>query len=123
MENLDVIKPEEIIKIADSKGKQFKNNSIKANQIRNFYSAVVSIKKKVENMEEFNFEEIKTDILLLKPKIAYAAGRKNEVKPFKDFVDDVVNATINSTNYKKATENFFNIMESVVAYHKFYGDK
>jgi len=121
MENLDVIKPEEIIEIADKEGKNF--TKIKTNQIRNFFAAVLSIKNKVQSMDKFDFEEIKTDILLLKPKIAYAAGRKNNVKPFKEFIDRLVDALTKSTNKEKATQNFFNIIESVVAYHKFYGGR
>lgn len=121
MENLDVINPEAIIKIADEKGKSF--TKIKPNQIRNFFAAVLSIKNKVQSMNEFNFEEIRTDILLLKPKIAYAAGRKSEVKPFKEFIDELIDALTKSSDKEKATQNFFNIIESVVAYHKFYGGK
>jgi len=121
MENLDVIKPEKIIEIADKEGKNFKQ--IKTNQIRNFFAAVLSIKNKVQSMDKFDFEKIKTDILLLKPKIAYAAGRKKEVEPFKNFIDELVAALIESTDKEKATQNFFNIIESVVAYHKFYGGK
>jgi len=121
MENLDVIKPEKIIEIADKEGKNFKQ--IKTNQIRNFFASVLSIKNKVQSMDKFDFEKIKTDILLLKPKIAYAAGRKKEVEPFKNFIDELVAALIESTDKEKATQNFFNIIESVVAYHKFYGGK
>jgi CRISPR-associated protein Csm2 len=121
MENLDVIKPEKIVQIANEKGKDF--TKIKTNQIRNFFAAILSIKNKVATMEVFNFETIETDIYLLKPKIAYAAGRKNEVEPFKNFIDELVAALIKSTDKEKATQNFFNIIESVVAYHKFYGGK
>lgn len=118
MEKLDVIKPEEMIEIARQKGESF--NSIKTNQIRNFFAAVLSIKNKVQAMESFEFNEIKTDVLLLKPKVAYAAGRNNAVKNFKIFIDDLVDALLESSDKKKATSNFLNIIESVVAYHKFY---
>lgn len=74
-------------------------------------------------METFNFDLIKTDILLLKPKIAYAAGRKREVKPFQEFVDELIDALLNSNDKEKAVQNFFNIVESVVAYHKYFGGK
>lgn len=121
MENLDLIKPEKLLKISEEKGKEFK--SIKTNQIRNFFSAVLAIKNNIETMDEFNFELIRTDLLLLKPKVAYAAGRKNEVKPFKDFIDELIDAVINSQDKKKAMDNFFNIIEGIVAYHKFYGGK
>ncbi|MBC7196765.1 MAG: type III-A CRISPR-associated protein Csm2 [Deferribacterales bacterium] len=107
-----------MIEIARQKGESF--NSIKTNQIRNFFAAVLSIKNKVQAMESFEFNEIKTDVLLLKPKVAYAAGRNNAVKNFKIFIDDLVDALLESSDKKKATSNFLNIIESVVAYHKFY---
>ncbi|GAB4455758.1 MAG: type III-A CRISPR-associated protein Csm2 [Bacteroidales bacterium] len=121
MENLDVIKPEQIIQIADNNGKLFK--SIKTNQIRNFFASILAIKNKVEMMEQFDFSQIEADIHLLKPKIAYAAGRKKEVMPFKEFVDELVEALIKSSNREKAMKTFFSLIESVVAYHKFHGGK
>ncbi len=124
MENLDVIKPESIVEIANNKGQEFKNNGIKTNQIRNFFAAVLSIKNKVETMtEDFNFEKIKPDLILLKPKIAYAAGRQTSIRVFKDFVDELIEAMLNSKDKEKAVQNFFVIIESVVAYHKFYGGR
>ncbi len=125
MENLDVIQPERIVQIAEQKGQEFKNKGIKTNQIRNFFAAILSIKNKMEAMtEKFDFEKIKTDFILLKPKVAYAAGRKSEVRPFKDFIDELIDALLQSDNTTdKATKNFFTVIESVVAYHKFYGGR
>lgn len=121
MEKLDIIKPDKIIQVAKQKGEDF--NKIKTNQIRNFFAAVVSIKNKVEAMDEFNYSEIETDLLLLQPKLAYAAGRQTVVRPFKEFMDDVIHAIQESTDKEKAVKNFFNLIESVVAYHKFYGGR
>lgn len=118
MNKLDVIKPEELVEIANEKGKEF--SKIETNQIRNFFAAVVSIKNKVELMKEFDYSIIETDLLLLKPKLAYAAGRNKNVRPFKDFIDEVIDAMKGTTNQKKAVNNFLNLMEGVVAYHKFY---
>jgi len=111
------------IKLGNNNRINIYESSIKTNQIRNFFAAILAIKNKVETMEEFDFSKIETDILLLKPKIAYAAGRKKEVTPFKDFVDELVEAVKKSTNHEKAVKNFFSLIESVVAYHKFYGGK
>lgn len=122
MESLDRITPNVLIEIADEKGKTFR--TIKTNQIRNFFSAVVSIKNQVQMAgKDFKFSEIETELLLLKPKLAYAAGRQSVVKPFKEFMDEAIDAVINSDDQKKAITNFFNLIESVVAYHKFYGGK
>jgi len=121
MENLDIIKPDKMIQVAEKKGKDFKK--IKTNQIRNFFAAIVSIKNKVEAMDEFIYSEIETELLLLQPKLAYAAGRQNVVRPFKEFMDEIIPSIQKSTDKEKAVINFFNLIESVVAYHKFYGGR
>lgn len=120
--------PEALNEIADEKGKEF--IKIKTNQIRNVFANINLIRTnfkiaatfKVQN-EKKVFDEIKRDLILLKPKLAYAAGRQNVVKPFKEFLFDLINRTVNSKDPKAALENFFTMVESVVAYHKYYGGK
>lgn len=120
MENLDVINPEKLINEAEERGKSL-SKSLNTNQIRNFFSAVLSIKNKMEMMgKEFEFEEVETEISLLKPKLAYAAGRQSAVRPFKEFIDEALDSLKNSKDKKKALLNFFNLVESFVAYHKYY---
>lgn len=123
-QHMNMFDSEDLLGLSIHYGEQFAK-SIKTNQIRNFFAAILSIKNKVDaSTEKFDFDKIKTDFILLKPKIAYAAGRKNEVKPFKEFIDELVDALMQSDNSTdKATKNFFTIIESVVAYHKFYGGK
>jgi len=121
MEPLDKIKPDVLIKIAEDKGKDFKK--IKTNQIRNFFSAVVSIKNQVQLAgKEFKFSQVETELLLLKPKLAYAAGRQSDVKPFKEFMEKAIDSVVNSENNEKALLNFLSLIESIVAYHKFYSE-
>ncbi|MBW6480336.1 MAG: type III-A CRISPR-associated protein Csm2 [Bacteroidales bacterium] len=121
MEDLDKIHPEQLIKAAEDKGKALSKN-LKTNQVRNFFSAVLSIKNKVELMgNDFKFNEIETELILLKPKLAYAAGRQTSVRPFKEFVDEALEALIKAKDKKKALENFFSLVESFVAYHKYHG--
>lgn len=121
MENLDVIHPEKLISAAEEKGKTL-SHDLKTNQVRNFFSAVIAIKNKVELMgKEFKYEDIETELILLKPKLAYAAGRQTTVRPFKSFVDEALEALQKSKDKRKALDNFFNLIESFVAYHKFYG--
>jgi len=121
MDALDVITPEKLISLAEDKGKSFK--SIKTNQIRNFFSAVISIKNKVQMMGiYFKENEVKSDLLFLKPKIAYAAGRQPKtVKPFKEFIDETIDAWMKAADKRKATKNFFILIEGIIAYHKFHG--
>ncbi len=134
MENLDVMTPETMVAISEKKGKEFAgNNGIKTNQIRNFYSAVNSIRVKMQEKNKFKNDdkekvrfveltrEIHTELILLEPKLAYAAGRQTKVKPFYDFVKELIDAYKLSINRESAIINFITIIESVVAYHKFYG--
>lgn len=119
MDKLDRINPKDLVEEAKKQGEKFK--FIKTNQIRNFFSAVVSIKNQVQAAgSDFKFSQVETELLLLKPKLAYAAGRQSDVKPFKEFMDDAIDLVVNSENKEKALLNFLSLIESVVAYHKFY---
>ncbi|MBW7888625.1 MAG: type III-A CRISPR-associated protein Csm2 [Bacteroidetes bacterium] len=124
------ITPEELNQLANEKGKAFNNsrdrnkrsNNVSSSQLRNFFSAVSSIKQmsKAKKGEEI----LKRELILLKPKLAYAAGRdKNNIKEYSLFMIDVIDKTVSSGNFHAAIENFFAFMEAVIAYHKFYSDK
>lgn len=122
------ITPEELNQLANEKGEEFCNlrnkkpNNVSSNQLRNFFSAVSSIKRmsKAKKGEEI----LKRELILLKPKLAYAAGRdKNNIKEYSRFMIDVIDKTVSSGNFHAAIENFFAFMEAVIAYHKFYSDK
>lgn len=119
MKIFDLITPQEIVELAKQKGEEFKK--IKTNQLRNFFNEVVSIKNNMLSMNDFNFSLIEPKLVLLRPKLAYAAGRQNIVKPFKTFMDEVIDAVLNANDKKKAIENFIILNKSIIAYHKFYG--
>lgn len=117
-EDLAKIKPDDIVKISDEKGRLFKN--IKTNQIRNVYAKINSIRTKFKKTKKYD-ESIERSLILLKPKLAYAKGRKREVGTFQEFMFTCIDAVVNSKDKTLATENFLSLIESVVAYHKFYG--
>jgi CRISPR-associated protein Csm2 len=139
MKKLDEIMPEEIVALAEEKGKQFadSNNGIKTNQIRNFYSAINSIRQKVNERNKFRYNEneddkkyfsnletqINTELILLEPKLAYAAGRQKVVKPFYELIKEAIDAYKQSKDKDIAINNFITLIESIVAYHKFYGGR
>lgn len=127
--DLAELKPEDLNAIADKKGNDF--TKIKTNQIRNVFANINAIRtdfkiaittKDAQDQNE-KINKIKRDLVLLKPKLAYAAGRQNVVKPFQEFLFELINKTVNSKKLELALENFFIMVESVVAYHKFYGGK
>ena len=131
---LDIISPQDIVSIASEKGQSFaKKDKIKTNQIRNFYSAINRIRQKVKEKNKFKslddgnnkFKELEsqidTELILLEPKLAYAAGRQSAVRNFYEFIKDAISAYKDSEDKEKAINNFIILIESVVAYHKFYG--
>ena len=72
--------------------------------------------------QDSRYEVIQTELILLKPKLAYAAGRqKNVKKNFQKFMTKAINGVADAQNKKDAIEKFFALVESIVAYHKFYG--
>lgn len=114
--NLASLTPEDIDAIGEEKGKDFAKN-IKTNQVRNIYSSIIALRVKAKL--ETNFEKLKHDLILIKPKMAYAAGRQKDVRPFYDFVS----AAIAATKTMEDLKIFIAIMETIVAYHKYYGGK
>lgn len=147
------IQPQDIVKIADKQGKYFKEQRIKANQIRNFYGEINAMKlsfqigrgdemgKGDENAGKIGLNDATIDTLmrkaiLLRPKLAYASGRQPKVRAVYEFMDAAITGIENASGGKEAREmnkqtkkevekafqNFFDLVESVVAYHKFYGD-
>ncbi len=78
------------------------------NQLRKFFGEV-----KRQQMVGFN----KTDIVLLKPKLAYAVGRDKENTKIKDFYE-VMSKLIDLVDNEVQFKNFIKVFEAIVAYHK-----
>jgi len=96
-----------------------KNSDLDTTQLRKFFGAIRDIEK------EKKWESMETEFYLLKPKIAYAVGRKLIKKPFYDFMMSCMRKVDLGTDEEKV-ENFkamVNILEAVVAYHRFYNPK
>ncbi len=78
-------------------------------------SQIRTILGEIQKMKKYET----TQLQLLRPKLAYAAGRhKGRVKDFRDLLE----AAIKKTNEKNFAM-FKNFVEAIVAYHKFYGGK
>lgn len=126
--NMGTITPEAIIAIAERKGKLFNEKRIKTNQIRNFYSEITAMKLIAEQNRDDRgkpqYEAVRRNLILLKPKLAYAAGRQPNVREVYTFISEAIQGidAADDNDKGQAVENFFDLIESVVAYHKFYGD-
>lgn len=122
MINIAKMSPEEIVREAESVAQQLaQKDRVKTGQIRNFYSGITRMRTEYTSG---NKENIHRQLVMLKPKLAYAAGRQLAVKAtfypkMRDAVDGVLQALPEDKN--RAYDNFFMFVESIVAYHKFYG--
>lgn len=102
---------------------------LKTHQLRNVFSAIEKMRtqyKRIQRIKDADkrsaeMGKLDMDLILLKPKIAYAAGKQRSVRfNFFPFVQGAVDAVGNSRDKDKAYQNFFALMESVVGYHKYF---
>lgn len=93
--------------------------ALTTSQLRKFFGAV----KQIQMKSEFDL----TDVVLLKPKLAYAVGRakgNNKGKHVKiEEFNDVIVSGINLVTNKEQFKRFVSIFEAIVAYHKAAGGK
>lgn len=116
---LDTISPKQINEIAENAAEKLMQDSVKTSQIRNVYGAITKIRQDFD--AEKRYEAIEMDLVLLKPKVAYAAGRQKAVrKNFYPLIKEAVEAVEASHKKDVAVQNFLRLMESVVAYHRFF---
>jgi len=120
--DLSTLKPEDIDSISENYGLKLadRREGIKTNQVRNIFSTVLALRTKLKTEKGFT-EEIHNDLVLIKPKLAYAAGRQRNVRPLYELLSLGITAAVNSTDQVKGLENFIQLVESIVAYHKFHG--
>lgn len=102
----------EPLRYRDERNRERTEKELSTSQIRNILDEIQRISPK----EDIN--NIKTKLHLLRPKLAYSAGRhKGRVKEFREVVEKAIKY-INNTNHFK---NFRNFIEAIVAYHRYYG--
>jgi CRISPR-associated protein Csm2 len=128
--------PQKLNELARSSAETIaQKDRLKTHQLRNVFSAIEKmrtlhkqiLKSKDEGKEKEKREKLEMQLIMLKPKLAYAAGRQKSVRyNFFPLVEDAVNGVDKALESKKTKDHdkaysrFFALMESVVAYHKFY---
>ncbi len=90
----------------NSKGKT--KTHLTTNQLRRFFGEV-----KRQQMQGYD----ETQFILLKPKLAYAVGRDKETTKIDEFYK-LMSPLIDAVTDQKSFENFIQVFEMVVAYHK-----
>jgi CRISPR-associated protein Csm2 len=116
-----------LVKDTEAFGEYLKIGKLKTTQIRKFLEAVNRIKlelgiqlKNKKNDEALLLSEVpKIDVefILLKQKLAYASARQKAVKPLKEVMEAAIDKVKDSEDF----ERFFQVVESIIAYHKAAG--
>ncbi|MEC4748352.1 type III-A CRISPR-associated protein Csm2 [Methylomicrobium sp. Wu6] len=107
-----------MVKFAEDLAKEIVRD-VSTSQIRNAYGTV----KKLEMQSGFNDKSLR-ELLLLKPKLAYARGRSQRKDTFKK-LEDALGAAIDAVDVKQPEtfKRFCNFFEAILAYHKANGGK
>jgi CRISPR-associated protein Csm2 len=112
------------INFTEQFGQHLNEGNFTTSQIRNVFG-------EIKRIQVSGFKEHKTDFLLLRPKMAYAAKRASDKdrratgasdfeKVLKMAHEAVASGT---TNDEKRFENFCDFVEAVLAYHKAAGGR
>jgi CRISPR-associated protein Csm2 len=128
----------DMVKHAQEFGPYLKNQRLETNQVRKFLDALNRIKVKSARIgldshrsdstsdspeiakQELNaFAALETDIVLLKPKLAYAAARQKAALP----LSEVMSSAIDQVRSIKDFQRLVQLIESIIAYHKAEGGK
>ena len=95
---------------AEKMGKFMANNGLTNSKIRNVFG-------EIRRIQMGGFENEKASFYLLRPKMAYALGRDRNIAGlhlFKMILDESAKYVEN----QKAFDNFCDLMEAILAYHK-----
>ncbi|MGQ4646592.1 type III-A CRISPR-associated protein Csm2 [Lyngbya aestuarii] len=122
-----------LVEQAEIFGLYLKKQNLKTNQIRKFLDAINRLK--FELSQGGKFSKIETAVIMLKPKLVYAANRANANKSQTEAIKklgDVLSAAIDKLkkevktpedleSFKEDFERLVQLIESIIAYHKAEG--
>lgn len=109
-----------MVEFAEKLGKHLKEKKVTTSQMRNAYGNM----KKLE-MAGWQGNRTQREVLLLKPRLAYAAGRQQDrdaregLQSLKDAMDGAIDAVSSEDSFKR----FCQFFEAIIAYHKAAGGK
>ena len=103
---------EKLVKDAEEFGKYLGDGGLSTSQIRNIFSDI----KKMDS-----FEKNKKELILLRPKLAYIAGRHRRRTRVITDLQEVMDRCIQEIKDNKSFKNFQDFFEAILAYHKYYG--
>lgn len=92
---------------------RYDRNALTTSQLRKFFGQLRRI--------EADYDKLKSEIPLLKPKLAYAVGRAKGQNKIRDFYNQMEIGFAALDGSKETFNHFINLTESIVAFHKFHG--
>jgi len=111
---------EETIDFANEFGKQVAAGGLTTSQIRIVFG-------EMRRIQMNGYRNQKTDFLLLKAKLAYAVKRHNKfgLTDLYAFFEEAYGAVdkVNDDNGEKHFKNLMDLMEAILAYHKYHGGR
>jgi len=103
-----------LVQVAERLGQDFANG-LSTSQIRNVFGEVKRLQ-----MKGFN-EQVARELILLKPKLAYQAGRHGgKVKELAKVLSRAIDRVGSD---QRRFEHFVDFFEAILAYHKAHGGK
>ncbi|MFT4154567.1 MAG: type III-A CRISPR-associated protein Csm2 [Parafilimonas sp.] len=103
-------------KMFNGKLQEIKATYLTTSQLRKFFGEVRRIQNIVKTSEDNSINT--TDILLLKPRLAYQVGReKDKEAKIKDFYTQI-SIALDTIENKQHFMSFIRLLEAIVAYHK-----
>lgn len=103
----------DLIAFAEKAGEYMAKNQLTNSKIRNVYG-------EIKRIQMGTFDKEKSSFFLLRPKVAYAFGRERNNKGLEMF-KMVFDTAFDSVSDGKSYQNFCNLIEAILAYHKANG--
>lgn len=109
-----------MVESAEELGRHLKEKKVTTSQMRNAYGNM----KKLE-MAGWQGNRTQREMLLLKPRLAYAVGRQTDhaVKEGLENLRQVIDNAINAVTDEESFKRFCQFFEAIIAYHKAAGGK
>ncbi|RLG23880.1 type III-A CRISPR-associated protein Csm2 [Methanosarcinales archaeon] len=109
----------ELIDKVNEFSEDLKRKNLATSQIRQVFTRLKAIEAKGYS------KEIRIEFLMLKPHLAYAAGRHPNIKPLKQIIDYGIDEVVqgDEDGEQPRFKNFCKLFEAILAYHRFHGGR
>ena len=111
---------EELVKFSNEKAKIMADEGLTTSQLRNIFGEF----RKIEAFWDKDKETSKRRLQLLQPKLAYQQKREEKTARFCAIMTEAIKDVFTQgADVDKGFRNCMNLMEAIVAYHKFHGGR